>query len=350
MRSVDVTDWGKPLQQALRETPIPTGTEVLIKVKYCGVCHSDVHIRDGFFDLGGGKMFKMGDRGMKPPVTMGHEPYGEVVSGGDTAGKLPIGQDRLIYPWTGCGECDRCKDGQDNWCPAPRYIGIQRSGGYGDHLIVPDPKYLVDATGIDPEYAPILACSGLTTYAALQKLMPCKPTDWILILGAGGLGLMAIAVLKAMGHENIAVADIDPAKHALARDMGATVTVNPADDDAQQTLTELKGGVWGALDLVGMTQTATLGQAVLRKGGRFVLVGLYGGEVPISLVTLAQRAMTVQGSYVGTLEELKAVVELAKSGKLKPIPVKTCSMDEISETLDKLKAGGVPGRVVARIA
>ena len=287
---------------------------------------------------------------MKTPVTLGHEPFGTVISGGEAAGDLPVGEDRLIYPWTGCGDCDRCHAGQDNWCMAPRYLGIQRPGGYGQQMLVPHPRYLVDASGIDPEYAPILACSGLTTYSAIQKVMPCSPKDWILVLGAGGLGLMAVAVLRALGHENIAVADIDPDKHVMAREMGATVTVNPSDDDAQSTLAGLSGGVWGAIDLVGMTQTATLGQSVLRKGGRYILVGLYGGEVPVSLVTLAQRAMTIQGSYVGTVDELKAVVELARSGKLKPIPVQTCSMDEISGVLDQLKQGGVPGRVVARMS
>lgn len=350
MKSVDVVEWGKPLQQAIRENPVPTGTEVLVKVKFCGVCHSDVHIRDGYFEIAPGKRFHMADRGMKTPVTLGHEPLGTVISGGDAAGDLPIGQDRLVYPWTGCGTCARCEAGEDNWCAAPRYLGIQKSGGYGDHMIVPHPKYLIDASGIDPEYAPILACSGLTTYSAINKLMPCKPTDWILVLGAGGLGLMAIGVLRALGHENIAVADIDEDKHQMARDMGARVTVNPANDDAQATLAALDGGVWGAIDLVGMTQTATLGQSVLRKGGRYVVVGLYGGEIPVSLVTLAQRAMTIQGSYVGTVDELRAVVELARSGKLKPIPVQTCSMDEISGVLDRLKAGGVPGRIVARIS
>ena len=349
MRSVDVTEWGKPLQQAVREKPTPTGTEVLVKVKYCGVCHSDVHIRDGYFEIAPGKRFHMGDRGMKPPVTLGHEPYGTVIAGGDGAGSLPIDEDRLVYPWTGCGDCARCQAGEDNWCQSPRYIGIQKAGGYGEYIIVPDPKYLVDASGIDPQYAPILACSGLTTYSAAKKLMPCQPTDWIVVLGAGGLGLMAVAVLRAMGHENIAVADIDESKHALARDMGASVTVNPNDDGAQASLAALSGGVWGAIDLVGMAQTATLGQSVLRKGGRYVLVGLYGGEIPVSLVTLAQRAMTIQGSYVGTVDELREVVALAQSGKLKPIPVQSCSMDEISGVLDRLKAGGVPGRVVASI-
>ncbi|MEZ5740410.1 MAG: alcohol dehydrogenase [Burkholderiaceae bacterium] len=349
MQSYDVTDWGKPLQKAVRETPEPTGTQVLVKVKYCGICHSDVHIRDGYFDMGGGKKFHMADRGMKPPITMGHEPFGTAVKAGPQAGKVEIGRDYLVYPWTGCGQCRACADGMDNWCSAPRYLGIQQPGGYAQYLLAPDARYLVDATGIDPTFAPVLACSGLTTYSAVRKLMPLKPTDWVLVLGAGGLGLMAIAMLKALGHQNIALADIDENKFRAAREMGATVTVNPSSAEALATLQALEGGVAGAVDLVGMTQTAQLAQGVLRKGGRYVVCGLYGGEVTLSLVGLAQRAMTVQGSYVGSLAELHEVVALAQGGKLKSIPVETVGLEQVSEVLDQLKAGTIVGRRVARI-
>ena len=353
MKSYDITEWGKPLQQAIRDTPKPQGTEVLIKLKYCGVCHSDVHIRDGYFDLGGGKKFQMSERGMKLPITMGHEPYGTVLSAGadvnEAAGAALLGKDMLVYPWTGCGTCARCLEGQDNWCGAPRYIGIQRSGGYSDHLLVPHPRYLIDASGIDPTYAPILACSGLTTYSAVNKLKPFGDTDWIAIMGAGGLGLMAISILRAMGHTRIVSCDIDAAKAQAAKNAGAAEFMNPADADTLAKLQALQGGVVGVVDLVGATQTATLGMACLRKGGRYVLVGLFGGEVPLGLVPLAQRALTIQGSYVGNVQELKEVVALARSGKLKPIPVEVRAASEISRTLDELKAGTVIGRVVARM-
>ena len=97
--------------------------------------------------------------------------------------------------------------GQDNWCQQPQYIGIQRSGSYATQVLVPHPKYLIDTSGIEPSFAPILACSGLTSYSAIQKLLPSAPNDWIVVMGAGGLGLMAVAILKALGHENIAVCD-----------------------------------------------------------------------------------------------------------------------------------------------
>src|SRR5207249_4169204 len=130
MLSYDVVEWGKPLKKAERETPKPNGTEVLLTLKYCGVCHSDVHIREGYFELGGGKRLLMSDRGMTLPATLGHEPFGTVIAAGPEAADVPIGADRLVYPWTGCGICTRCLEGLDNYCMAPRMIGIQRRGGY----------------------------------------------------------------------------------------------------------------------------------------------------------------------------------------------------------------------------
>jgi D-arabinose 1-dehydrogenase-like Zn-dependent alcohol dehydrogenase len=348
MQSYDVVEWGQPLQSAIRATPTPTGTEVLLRIKYCGVCHSDVHIRDGYFDLGGGKKFHMSERGMKLPVTLGHEPYGTVIAAGPNAGDVPIGQDRLVFPWTGCGTCARCLEGMDNHCMAPRYLGIQRSGGYADHLIIPHPRYLVDASGVDPAWAATLSCSGLTTYSAAVKLLPIPKDEWVLVLGAGGLGLSAVAMLKALGHDRIVVADLDANKFAAAREAGAAATVSAGATDALEQIKAATGGtIYGAIDLVGAPPTFQLAYACLRKGGRYIVSGLYGGEVPISIVPTVQRAIMIQGSYVGSPQELREVVALARAGKLKALPLETRPAARISETLDQLKAGTLIGRVVA---
>ena len=350
MLSYDVVEWGKPLQKAEKPTPKPTGTQVLLKLKYCGVCHSDVHIRDGYFDLGGGKRFNMSDRGMHPPITLGHEPFGTVIAAGPDAKDVPVGQDRLVCPWIGCGTCARCLEGMDNHCMTPRWIGIQWAGGYADHLLIPHAKYLVDASGIDPMWAATLSCSGLTTYSAVSQLKPIPAQEWVAVLGAGGLGLMAIEMLKALGHQRIVVVDIDDKKLETAKLEGATATVNGRDPEAAKKLLAACGGpIYGAVDLVGNADTATLALGALRKGGKLIVVGLYGGEIPVSLVLVVQRAWRIQGSSVGTVAELKEVVALARAGKIKPIPIEKRPLAEVSRTLDQLKAGSIVGRVVAAI-
>jgi len=226
-------------------------------------------------------------------------------------------------------------------------IGIQRPGGYADHVIVPHPRYLVDPQGLDPGFAATLACSGITTYSAISKLMPFEADDWIVIFGAGGLGLLCISVLKAMGHSNVVSIDIDAGKFPAAKAAGAAETLDGRDAGTAKKLQEIcKGGVWGALDFVGSSETSKMGVAALRKGGRYVVVGLFGGELPVSIVSIAQRAVTIQGSYVGTVADLKDMVALAKSGKLKPIPLEKRPLAEVERTLSELKAGKIIGRVV----
>ncbi len=348
MVSYDIVEWGKPLVRNERATPKPQGAQVLIKLNYCGVCHSDVHIRDGYFDLGGGKRLQMSERGMRLPVTLGHEPYGTVIAAGPDAGETPIGADRLVYPWTGCGACARCDEGLDNYCMAPRMIGIQRPGGYADHLLVPHSRYLIDASGIDPAWAATLSCSGLSTYSAVSKLQPIPSDEWVAVMGAGGLGLAAIGMLRALGHKQIMVVDIDDTKLAAAIAAGVTATLDSSDDEAQQKMKKIAAGaLYGAVDFVGTAETAQLALGALRKGGKLILVGLFGGEIPLSIGGTILRALSVRGSHLGSVEELKTVVSLARAGQIKPIPIQKRPLSEVSGTLDELKAGRVIGRVVA---
>ena len=350
MLSYDVVEWGKPLQKAERETPKPRGSEVLLRLKYCGVCHSDVHIRDGCFDLGGGKRLLMSERGIKLPATLGHEPYGTVIATGPEAGGVAMGVERLVYPWMGCGSCARCREGLDNFCMAPRCVGLQRPGGYADHLVVPHPRYLIDVDGIDPVWAATLSCSGLSAYSAVSKLNPIPPEEWVAVIGAGGLGLSVISMLRAMGHQRIVAVDVDVTKLGVAITAGAALVVNSRDANAAEKIKEIAGGtIYGAVDLVGTAETAGLALGTLRKGGRLILVGLYGGEIPLSPVATIQRALTIQGSHLGSVDELQQVVALARQKKIQPIPIQKRPLSQVSHTLDQLKAGEIVGRVVVEI-
>ena len=161
MLSYDIVEHGKPLQKALRETPRPQGSEVLVRVLRSGVCHTDLHLWEGYFDLGGGRRYYIKDRGQVPPITLGHEPYGVVEALGpdaeDAEPRVAVGAKGIVYPWIGCGTCAVCRAGQDNYCLAPRFIGAGKPGAYATHILVPHPKYLVAADGLDPSLAATLA-------------------------------------------------------------------------------------------------------------------------------------------------------------------------------------------------
>lgn len=347
MNSYDVQECGCPLKHYVRDTPTPQGEEVLLRVLAAGVCHSDIHFWDGVYDLGGGKQLRLSDRGIKLPMTMGHENVGEVVALGPQAKGVKVGDRRLVYPWIGCGKCGVCLRGEENLCLAPNFIGVHRPGGYADHLIVPNAKYLLHYGKLSAEQAAPLACSGVTTYSAIKKIGEAIKTEPILILGAGGLGLMCISLLKAMGGRGAIVADIDPSKREAAMKAGALAVVDVnAPDAAKQVMTHAKGALWGAIDLVGAQSSAQLGLDCLVKGGKLVIVGLYGGEITMSLPLIPMRAITVQGSYVGNPTELQELIDLVNHSKALSVPITKRPLSQANDALVDLKAGRLIGRTV----
>lgn len=347
MKSYDVCECGKPLCLMERPTPSPVGTQVLLKVIAAGVCHSDLHIWDGYYELGGGKRLQLLERGIKLPLTMGHENVGEVVAVGPDAKGAKIGERRLAHPWIGCGECGVCKRGDENLCRTPRNLGVFSNGGYADYLMVPHPRYLFDIGNLPPEKAAPLACSGITTYSALKKVGPVLKEEPVVIIGAGGLGLMCLALHKAMGGKGAIVVDIDPVKRDAARKAGAQLVVDgKAPDAAKQIIAATNGGAWAVIDLVGASNTAQLGIDSLIKGGKLIIVGLFGGDITVPTPFFPMRAMAIQGSYVGSLTEMAELLDLVRRTGMPPIPIGTRPLSEVNEALNDLKAGKVTGRVV----
>ena len=346
MKSYDVCECGAPLRLMERPTPKPGGTEVLLKVIAAGVCHSDLHIWEGHYDLGGGKFLKLSDRGVKLPLTMGHENVGEVVAVGPDAKGVKVGDRRLVHPWLGCGECKVCRRGDEQLCRTAFSIGVFRAGGYADHLLVPHPRYLFDIGDLSPERTAPLACSGVTTFGALKKI-PTLKTEPTVIIGAGGLGLMCLALHKAMGGHSAIVVDIDPVKREAAKKAGAKAVVDGSAANASQQIIDMtNGGAWGVIDLVGSSQSARVGYDSLIKGGKYVIVGLYGGDLTVSLPPIPMRAVTIQGSYVGSLPEMKELIDLVRKTGLPPVPVATRPLDDVNAVMDELRAGKIIGRVV----
>src|SRR6185437_15177520 len=295
----------------------------------------------------GGKRMSLQDRGMKLPVTLGHENVGEIVAVGPDAKGVKIGARVLAHPWIGCGQCGPCKRNEENLCRAMRSLGVFSNGGYADYLVVPHPKYLIDIGDLPPERAAPLACSGVTTYGALKKIGPTLKTDPTVIIGAVGLGLMCLAIHKAMDGHSAIVVDIDPAKRDAAKKAGAVKVVDGgAADASQQIIDMINGGAWGVIDLVGSSQSARVGYDSLIKGGKYVVVGLYGGDLTVPLPPIPMRALTIQGSYVGSLPEMKELIELVRRTGIPPVPVATRPLEDVNAVMDQLRAGKVIGRVV----
>lgn len=347
MRSLQVCRCGEPMQFAVTTDPKPTGTEVLVKTLAAGVCHSDLHIWEGFYDLGGGKILKLQDRGVKLPLTMGHENVGEVVAVGPKAKGVKKGDKRLVYPWIGCGTCMVCKRGDEQLCMQPRFLGVYRDGGYASHIMVPHPRYLVKYGKMKPAEAAPLACSGLTAYGALKKLGSLVKEQPVVIFGAGGLGLICIAIIKAMKGKGAIAVDIDRVKREAAKKQGALAAIDPnAPDAVAQIQAAAKGSIWAAIDFVGNSQTTKLAVDSLVKGGKVIVVGLFGGDLTVSLPFIPIRAMTLQGSYTGSLKELNELIKLVGNAKLPLVPTKTVALDNAQNVISDIKAGRVIGRTV----
>ncbi len=347
MLSYDVCECGAPLQRMERETPRPTGSEVVLKVLAAGVCHSDLHIWDGYYDIGQGQKLKLTERGIKLPLTMGHENVGEVVAVGPEAKGVRVGEVRLIHPWMGCGQCVVCRRGEENLCVKPCSVGIHRGGGFATHVLVPHPRYLFDITGIAPERAAPLACSGVTAFSALSKVAETIDDEPVVMVGAGGVGLMALALHKKMGGKRAIVVDIDPVKREAALAAGADQVIDgKAADVADQVRAATGGGSWATIDFVGAGPTVKLGVDAAIKGGKVVVVGLFGGDVTIPTPFFPMKAMTVQGSYVGSLNEIAELIQLVKAKGAPDVPVATRPLAQVNAALNDLRDGKVVGRVV----
>ncbi|WP_238366491.1 alcohol dehydrogenase [Mesobacterium pallidum] len=341
-----VTAPGAPLERIAVTREAPQGREVLLEVTHCGVCHSDVHFWEGFIDMGARKV-PVAALGLETPYTLGHEIVGRVVATGPDATGCAPGDLRLVYPWIGCGDCADCAAGQDNACANPRTIGVRRSGGFADQVLVPDARYLFDIDGIDPALAATYACAGLTVYSAISKLLPMDPEAPLVMIGAGGLGLSALAILAARGHRNIVVVEPQEQARAGALAAGARAVVDPGPEGAAERLAQAAGGpIKAVLDLVNAPATAELALAVLARGGTLVMVGLYGGAISLPLGALPVRGLTIIGNYVGSPAELGAVLDLARAGALPPIPVTCRASHEVTGALTDLREGRVRGRIV----
>ena len=346
MKAAQIVEPDKPLELNQIEISEPTGTQVLVKVVSTGVCHSDLHLWEGGYDTGDGFM-KVTDRGVKFPVTPGHEVVGKVEKIGESVKGVQIGDIVLIYPWIGCGKCITCENGDTNLCETPKSLGVFQDGGYAEQVIVPDYKFLASIGDLNPDSASSLACSGLTAYTAIKKALVNNPES-ILIVGAGGLGLMGVQLASHMAKCKVICADLDDKKLNTAKELGATHVVNTKESDAAQKIMSIcnEKGVDSIVDFVNAPPTVKLDLSVIRKRGNIILVGLFGGSVDLPLVSVPLKAITIQGAYTGNYKNMIELLELAKSGVVNPIVSKHYKLDDANAALEDLKNRKIIGRAV----
>lgn len=348
MKAFQLQEFGKPLKMVEVSEPVPTGTEVLIEVTRCGVCHTDLHLSEGYYNNGGARRLTLAERGINPPMVLGHEIAGTLIAAGPDAPieQAMLGRNFVIYPWIGCGTCHACVDNMDNMCASGQALGVMQPGGYQEKVLVPHPKYLVDAEGLDPALAATYACSGLTAFAALKKLPDFARNRALLLVGNGGVGQSALLLAQALGYKQIVVADVSAARRDDAIAMGAVAAVDPESRDGAAVAQEIAGPIAAAIDFVGTTDTARWASSLLCRGGTYVVVGLYGGEIDVYFAELIMKAQAIVGSYTGSPREFAELISLVRSAKVAPLRTELLPRRDVNEALTRLASGRVAGRIV----
>jgi alcohol dehydrogenase len=348
LRRQSLVAYGAPLVETIVDCPQPRGCEVLVRIERCGVCHSDLHIQDGYFTLAGNKKLDI-TSGRALPFTLGHEIAGVIESAGAQvaadANAAP-GRKVAVYPWIGCGSCPACRHDEENLCAAPRHLGIAVDGGYASHVLVPHPRYLLDYAPLAPALAGTLMCSGLTAYAALKRLKAHAARGPVLLVGLGGVGQMGTALARTLFATAPLVADIDAGRREAALHAGAAAAFDPADPGARKAVMATTGGVHGVCDFVGSESSLAFATGVLAKGGKVVVTGLLGGGYATPVAMFVLRAMTIEGVLTGTLAEAEELMGLARNGRAPTVPIAERPLSEADGALTDLRAGHIIGRVV----
>jgi propanol-preferring alcohol dehydrogenase len=333
MKAAVVHAFREPL--TIEDVPVPEVRpgQILVKLAACGVCHTDLHAADG-------------DWPVRPrlPFIPGHEGVGTVAAVGAGVKHVREG-DRVGVPWlhTACGHCEHCLTGWETLCDHQQMTGYSVNGGFAEYVLA-DPNYVghLPAEGSFEALAPIL-CAGLTVYKGL-KVLEARPGQWVAIVGAGGLGHLAIQYARAMGF-HVAAVDVDATKLGLAAALGAELCVNAADDDPAAVLQKELHGVHGALVTAVSRQSFSQSLAMLRKRGTMSMVGLPPGDFGLPIFDVVLNAKTVRGSIVGTRQDLNEALQFAAEKKVHA-ETTPHALDDVNLIFDALRRGRVEGRAV----
>jgi D-arabinose 1-dehydrogenase-like Zn-dependent alcohol dehydrogenase len=344
IRRQSLVAYGAPLCETVVDYPEPKDTEVLVRIERCGVCHSDLHVQDGYFTLSGDKRLDV-TSGRTLPFTLGHEIAGRVERVGPDVSEAELDRAVAVYPWIGCGECAACREGEENICAAPRHLGVTVDGGFATHVLVPHARYLLDYAPLPAALAGAYMCSGLTAYAALKRLADRAHRGPVLLVGLGGVGMMGLALARAMFPHTPIAADVDATKREAAAKLGVT-TYDPADPATRKAVLSATGGLYGICDFVGSDRSLTFATSVLAKRGKVVVTGLLGGAFTTPVAMIPMKAMTIEGTLTGTLTQAQELLALARTGKIPPIPIHERPLADAQAAIDDVRAGRIVGRIV----
>lgn len=311
--------------------PIHQG-EALVKVEYCGLCHTDLHVAAGDF-------------GKVPGGIIGHEGVGKVIQVADDVDSLKIG-DRVSIAWfyRGCGHCEYCTTGRETLCRNVQNSGFSVDGAMAERVIVPADYAVKVPEGLDPVEATSLTCAGVTMYKAL-KVGETRPGQWVEVVGAGGLGNLAVQFAHNVFGANVIAVDGNEDKLNAAKENGADITINRHDPDVAEQIQKRVGGVHNAQITAVTTEAFTTSVNALRPDGRLVAVALPKGDMALNIDKTVLDGIQVAGSLVGTRQDLAETFQFGSEGKVKPI-VKTRRLDEVNDIIDEMKQNKIVGRMV----
>jgi alcohol dehydrogenase, propanol-preferring len=338
MKAALLQEFKKPLVVTNVERPVPADDEVLIQIEACGVCHSDLHVAEGDWTALA--------RIVKKPVVLGHEVAGKVVEKGRAVKDLQVG-DRVGVPWIywSCGECEFCRQGDENLCSRQMITGVTVDGGYAQFMKARATHAEKIPQGLSPlEVAPLF-CAGVTVYRALRQSKISRGQR-LAVFGVGGLGHLAIQIARNLGAEITAI-DVADEKLAMAKSLGAASTLNAKTTEVVKEL-RAQGGAHVALVTSAAKAAYDMAFYGLRPTGTLMVVGLPAENISFPAIMMAAGEVHIKASAVGTRTDLREVLAMAASGKLH-CQVAARPLDEINQVLDEMRSGRIAGRIVLSI-
>lgn len=336
MKAAVVRTFGEPLRIEELDVPRPGPGQVLMRVAASGVCHTDLHAANGDWPVK-----------PSPPFVPGHEGVGYVAAVGDGVDNLREG-DAIGVPWlhSACGHCDYCLTGWETLCESQQNTGYSVNGGFAEYVLA-DADYVGQIPdGIAMEKAAPILCAGVTTYKGIKET-DTKPGDWIVIVGVGGLGHVAVQYARAMGLR-VAAVDVDEEKLKLASSLGAELVVDASECSAAKVIQEAIGGAHGALVTAVSTGIFRETLGMLRRGGTCSLVGLPPGDFPTPIFEVVLKRITIRGSIVGTRKDLRESLAFAAQGTVVPT-TSLEPLESINSIFARMRDGGLNGRVVLSV-